>query len=133
MKKLFLSFSVLLSLCCAVNAQAPMVPNGAGAGAQQSVALGPSTNTPGTITATSAFQTALAAPVAPAVRGGCLIQNQGTNGMSVNLGGLGSATLAKSITLLAGQTFSCAGPNGVVQDVVNITGTAGDAFLVVNQ
>lgn len=90
------------------------------------------TQTSGTISVTNTFQVALAAPTGK--RNGCLIQNQGANKMFVFFGPSASATLAKSFQLLAGQTISCGTQTDVVvQDIVNITGTSGDAYVVSSQ
>lgn len=84
-----------------------------------------------TIAVTNTFQVALAAPSGPRV--GCAVQNQGTHVMYVFFGASASATTAKSFQLQAGQIIYCEAPPIILQDIVNITGTAGDAYVVTSQ
>ena len=83
-----------------------------------------------TIAVTNTFQAALAASTA---RKGCLFQNQGTHVMYAFFGAIGGATTAKSIQIQAGQTLSCNTGLIVLTDAFNITGTAGDAYVVNSQ
>lgn len=95
------------------------------------------TVTNGTIAVTSTFQNVLSAQNGG--RTGCTFQNQGTNTMYVFAGAIGSATIAKSLQITPGQIFMCgligsnSAANAVIQDAVNITGTAADAFVMNSQ
>lgn len=84
----------------------------------------------GTITVTNSFQSALAADNG---RKGCAIQNIGSNTMYV-FPGLSGPTTASSLQLTAGQIFYCGGPATlVITDLIQITGTANDRFVVLSQ
>ena len=85
-----------------------------------------------TISVTNTFQAALA--VQTGGRHGCLIQNTGTHTQYVYFGAIASATTSNAFQLSPGQTIACASVYGVVaQDAVNITGTAGDGYVVTSQ
>ena len=84
-----------------------------------------------TIAVTNTFQVALAAPSGN--RNGCTVQNQGPHTMYVYFGVSASATTALSYQVSPGQTIYCSVNNIVLQDIVNITGTAGDAYIVTSQ
>jgi hypothetical protein len=78
----------------------------------------------GTITVTNTFQTLI---TQNATRKGCTFQNQGTHTMYVSVAG--SPTLANSLQVSPGSFYFCAGPNSIViTDLIQITGTSGDAF-----
>jgi hypothetical protein len=81
-----------------------------------------------TISVTNTFQTLLAAN---SDRKGCLMQNQGTHTMYVADGG--SLSTAASLQVSPGQTFSCLAPGIRITDILSITGTAGDAYVVWSQ
>lgn len=84
------------------------------------------TNLSGTIAVTNTFQS-----ISPQTlsRGGCLIQNNGSNSMWVFFGPIASATKAKSVVVPAGQSVSCStGTAAPVTDQISITGTSADAF-----
>lgn len=83
------------------------------------------TNYSSTIAVTNTFQSIEGANAA---RSGGLIQNNGVNSMWVFLGPIASATKAKSIVLVAGQSLSLSAPGVVVTDQVSITGTSTDTF-----
>lgn len=84
-----------------------------------------------TISVTNTFQPALAAS---ATRKSCTIQNTGTHVEYFYFGAIGSATTSNGLQVNAGQTISCATINGLVLvDAVNITGTAGDGYVVNSQ
>lgn len=83
-----------------------------------------------TISVTNTFQAALAAS---ATRLGATLQNQGTHVMYVYFGTIGDATTAKSLQLQAGQTISAASGVVVLTDAINITGIAGDPYVVNSQ
>ena len=87
--------------------------------------------TNGTISVTNTYQQALAART---TRNGCLIYNNGTHTMLVYFGAIASATTSNGLPVTAGTAIYCSTPYGaVLTDAVNITGTAGDAFIVLNQ
>jgi hypothetical protein len=94
------------------------------------VGTSPTTVANSTISVTNTFQTALAANPA---RHACAIQNQGTHVMYIYLGAAASATTAASLQVAAGQTFYCNNGTVVAPELVNITGTAGDAYVVYSQ
>ena len=73
----------------------------------------------GTIAVTSTYQ---AVRSTEPNRSGCTIQNNGTHAMSVRFAGVTVWSLP------AGQAISCNNGAIVVDDKVEITGTAGDAF-----
>jgi hypothetical protein len=99
-----------------------------GAAAQLGV---PTTVSNGTIAITNTFQQALAGN---GTRKGCTIQNQGTHTMYVFPGTTAAATTAASLLLQSGQIFMCQSTgSSVITDPINITGTAGDAFVVYEQ
>lgn len=99
--------------------------------ATTSPAAGSTTTGGTTIAVTSTFQQVLAAATG---RKSCLVQNTGSNTQYVYFGVIGSATLSNSFQVAPGQPISCATPNGVVlTDAVNITGTAGDAYVAASQ
>jgi hypothetical protein len=83
-----------------------------------------------TIAVTNTFQTALASSP---FRKGALIQNQGTHTMFVFAGPTASATLAQSMQVSAGATFSAVTGSIVIGDNLAITGTSGDAYVVYSQ
>lgn len=84
-----------------------------------------------TIAVTNTFQAALAAS---STRKSCLLQNTGTHVEYVYFGAIGSATTSNAFQINPGQTISCATVNGLVlTDAVNITGTAGDGYIVTSQ
>lgn len=89
------------------------------------------TTTNSTVSVTNTFQAALAAS---GTRKACLLQNTGTHVEYVYYGTIGSATTSNAFQINPGQTISCATTNGLVlTDAVNITGTAGDGYIVTNQ
>ena len=94
--------------------------------------LGATTTTAtSTISVTNTFQVALAGNT---YRNACLIQNTGTHTEYVYFGATGSATTSNAFPISPGQTISCATVNGLVlTDIVNITGTAGDGYIVTSQ
>ncbi len=62
-------------------------------------------------------------------RTGCTIQNTGTNPMYVFFGATGSATIATSVKLVAGQAVYCTSGDGIaLTNAVQITGTATETF-----
>jgi len=81
-----------------------------------------------TITVTNTFQTLLADN---SDRKGCLLQNQGSHVMYVGVNG--SPTTSNSFIVQAGQTFSCLAPGIRVTQLLQITGTSGDAFVLWSQ
>lgn len=88
-----------------------------------------------TIAVTNTFQTALATSTS---RRWCTLQNQGTHVMYVYFGTLASATTALSLQLQANQSITCeltsaAGGKPTITEDLNITGTAGDAYVVTSQ
>lgn len=90
-----------------------------------------STNASGTISVTNTFQQVFAVAT---TRKGCLIQNNSTNGNNQYVYEHGSGqTVAKSYTLTPGGSYSCNRPAGVVQNEIDITGTAGDTFAADSQ
>lgn len=89
------------------------------------------TVTAGTIAVTNTFQAALAAST---TRKGCLLQNKGSNVMYVYFGVIGSATTPLGIELSNRSSITCGTYGNIVAtDAVNVTGTAGDQFVVTNQ
>lgn len=89
------------------------------------------TTTNGTIAVTNTFQTIL---TATRPRLSCTMQNTGTNTQFVYFGTLANATLSNSFRVSPGQTISCAVANGIaLTDAVNITGTAGDGYVMASQ
>lgn len=86
----------------------------------------PATVSGGTIAATGAYQTALAARPE---RDSCLIQNNGANAMNLRPAGASA-----SFVVAPGQAFYCAAPGGpVMPEAIEITGTAGDSYTVSEQ
>lgn len=82
-----------------------------------------------TIAVTNTYQQALAAS---ATRKGCTIQNNGTHIGYVFFGSVPADTTT-SFQLQPGQPISCSGGSVLLTDAVQITGTAGDIFVVANQ
>ena len=120
MKRLTVSLLSLLAFCAPALAQAPYPWN------LNTVTIN------STISVTSTFQSALA--VQSGGRHGCLIQNTGTHTEYVYFGAIASATTSNAFQISPGQTISCASVYGVIaQDAVNITGTAGDGYVVTSQ
>jgi hypothetical protein len=67
-------------------------------------------------------------------RNGCAIQYTGSNTGYVYFGLITSASTADSIQLSAKQSVSCANTNSTTAtDAVNVTGTSGDTFVVLQQ
>ncbi len=91
-----------------------------------------STSVQGVIAVTNTFQTALAAGTASSVRHGCIVQNLGANNMFVNFGSTTPVSYT-SIKLIAGSTVRCDSSGVVLQDTIQITGTAGDVYVVISQ
>lgn len=91
---------------------------------------GVTTTANSTIAVTNTFQTAIAAS---ATRLSCTLQNQGTHTMYVFFGALGGASLGASFQLAPGQPISCDSGVMVATDAVEVTGTAGDAYVVTKQ
>lgn len=116
MRQILLAAAAVIALIAPLKAQQPVN----------------STSVQGVITTTNTFQTALAAPTTPGVRHGCSIQNLGANNMFVNFG---SATPVSytSIKLVTGAIVRCDAGGVVLQDTIQISGTAGDVFLVISQ
>jgi hypothetical protein len=84
-----------------------------------------------TIAVTNTFQVALTG--ANGNRYGCTIQNNGTHTMWAFFGS-GTASESASLQIPAAGTIYCATAGGpVAQDEVQITGTSGDAYVVVSQ
>jgi hypothetical protein len=93
----------------------------------------PSNNGSTTVTTGLTFQTLLAAN---ANRKGCLIQNPttATEILWVFVGPTASAIVAKSYTIAAGGTFSCATGQIVISDNIAVTATtSGHAFVETDQ
>ncbi len=86
------------------------------------------TQTGATIAATGTFQVALAANAA---RKGGIIQNTATTALEVFLGS-GTAAAASSLVLAQNGTVDLTlnVPNGIYQGEVQVAGTAGAAFVV---
>ena len=84
-----------------------------------------------TIASTNVFQVALAAPSGQ--RNGCTIQNTGTHVEYVYFGATASATTSNSYQVNPGQMIYCNAGNVVLQDIINITGTSGDGYIVTSQ
>lgn len=105
---------------------------GTGGGGSVTVApIGKTTTTVNsTISITNTFQAALAAS---ATRAGCTLQNTGTHVQYIYFGTIGSATTSNAFQISAGQTISCTVGLVVLTDAVNITGTAGDGYIVASQ
>jgi hypothetical protein len=114
MKKLIVCIALLLST----------------AAAQAQLHGATTTTVNSTISVTNAFQAALAANTG---RAACVLQNTGTHTMYVYFGVLASATTSNGFQIAPGQTISCNVPGVVLQDAVNITGTAGDGYIVTSQ
>jgi len=90
-----------------------------------------SATTNGTIATANTYQSILAAN---ASRKGCLIVNNSAATEYVYLGAPGSATLANSIPVPQGGTFSCNPPGVVLADQISMTsGTVGASFVAVSQ
>lgn len=90
------------------------------------------TSATGTITATSTFQSCMAANADRAPGG--TITNNGTNVMQVFIGAVADASAAKSIDLAGGATLylnQVFGATQVYQGVIAITGTKDDTFATV--
>jgi hypothetical protein len=96
-----------------------------------------------TIAVTNTFQIALAAsawvanptPGAQA-RQGCLLQNNGTHSMYVYFKKTGAAvaSLTNSFILQANGLMNCNSiSGGVLQDEIDISGTSGDAYVLISQ
>ena len=96
------------------------------------------------IASTNAFQVVFAAAPSTniALRKGCLIQNTGSNSMYiyVHQGTTGTANKNASYVIIPpasgvqGGSFSCSsGAGGVIQDQIDITGTAADTFAATSQ
>jgi len=84
----------------------------------------------GTIAVTNTFQALLAAPVSPAIRKGCGVQNQGSANMFVYIGASGQS-LIKSLIIPPLSTYSCSNLAGQVeQSALQITGTNPDTYVV---
>jgi hypothetical protein len=88
------------------------------------------TTTSGTISTTNVFQQLQAQTN---TRRGCTIQNQGTHTMYVFFGSPGSALVSSAYQIAALQTIMCATGNIILSDAIQITGTAGDAFVLTSQ
>ena len=86
------------------------------------------TTTSGTIAITNTFQQ-LTAQVT--TRRGCTLQNLGTHTMYVFFGS--SPSVGTAYQLAVGQTIMCAAGSIVLSDAIQITGTAGDAFVLTSQ
>lgn len=98
---------------------------------RQMMSFGSTTTTNSTIAVTNTFQQALAAS---SQRIACLLQNTGTHTMYVYFGSIANATTSNSFQIQPGQTISCALlNNAVLLDAVNVTGTAGDGYIITNQ
>ncbi len=111
-------------LCLPASAQTPVVTRPHGV---------TNTNGSGTIAVTNTFQSVFAQTQSSfgnsVLRGGCMVQNNSAaNPMYVYFGPIGSATLATSVKLKAGDSVTCAVGGSVLRDQVSVTGTAGDAF-----
>lgn len=92
-----------------------------------------STSTGVTITTALTFQSVLASNSS---RKGCLVQNKSTDVEELFIGANGSATVAASLDLQPGQTFSCAASGGkVVTDNLSMTSKTlnGATAVVVSQ
>lgn len=116
--------------------------------AQQPVVTSPSgvtsLNASGTIAVTNTFQSVFTAGSTSAggagTRRSCLIMNTSANEQWVHFGS-DTATKANSIPIdppatlgHAGGYVTCANPGGTVaQDAISITGTAGDAFVALQE
>lgn len=92
-------------------------------------------NKSGTITVTNTFQSLFSASQA---RASCFIQNQGSHVMYVFSGPIALATEATSLQIgpessgIPSGGFACTNPNSSVDtDQISITGTAGDAFVAI--
>lgn len=84
-----------------------------------------------TVAVTNTFQIAINANQ---YRNACLVQNTGTHVEYIYFGATSSATLSNAFQISPGQTISCAIVNGLVLiDQINITGTAGDGYIVTTQ
>lgn len=88
-----------------------------------------STNVSGTIAVTNTFQEVFGA----GPKAGCTIQNNGAATMWVFFGPIASATKAKSVVLLTGQSVSCNSPGITLSDQISITGTATQEFFAAVQ
>lgn len=89
-----------------------------------------SVNLASTLAATGPFQSIA---VYDANRSGCTVQNTSANAQYVFFGPIASATIAKSVKLLSGQSVGCnAGPL-VLTDQISISGTSGDTFYAATQ
>lgn len=89
----------------------------------------PSLNLSSTIAVTNTFQSIQVATQ----RRGCSIQNNGAASMWVFFGPIASATKAKSVVLLTGQSVNCNSPGATLSDQISITGTATQEFFAAVQ
>ncbi len=89
----------------------------------------PSLNLSSTIAVTNTFQSIQVATK----RRGCTIQNNGAASMWVFFGPIASATKAKSVVLLTGQSVNCNSPGTTLSDQISITGTATQEFFAAVQ
>lgn len=78
-----------------------------------------------TIATTNTFQSVFAANNN---RLGCLIQNNGTHNMYVNVVSLATATISTSAIVVPGATAGCALYGTVINGQISITGTSGEWF-----
>jgi hypothetical protein len=110
MKRLLILAAILAALPALAGPFAPSAPSDAS----------------GTIAVTSTYQQVWAFD---ANRLGCTIQNNGSNAMTVRVGG----STGSVWSLPVGQTFYCHWQGTVITSKIEITGTAADAFAAAAQ
>lgn len=122
MKRLAISFILLIASVSMALAQSPVVTKPYGATIN---------NSSGSISVTNTFQSIWIASTANTGRVDCLIQNKGSNSMYLYFGNIVNATTPNSLTLGSGTSFRCGNNGTILKDQISITGTSGDTFFAI--
>lgn len=115
MKRLLLALLVV-GVSTFAYAQNPVLTNPTG---RTAVASG------STIATTNTFQTLFASNDR---RSGCIVQNNGTHNMYLNIVSRTTATLSNSAVIIPGGTGGCALYGTVITGEISLTGTSGDSY-----